>query len=223
MPGAGFLNLYGQTEVITSGLPRELHSTGHDPLTRRRMSSVGHPFPDTFVRIVDDTGSELPRGVPGEIVVRSPAMFRGYWNNSKATAETIRDGWCHTGDVGILDPDGLIRLVDRKKDVVVTGGENVYCPEVESAITRHPAIAACAVLGLPDSRWGEVVTAVVVAREESRPTLGELQAYLRDHLAAYKLPRRMEFIEELPVLPTGKVDKLALRAQYGAPTASNRA
>ncbi|MCW2830159.1 MAG: fadD3 5, partial [Aeromicrobium sp.] len=177
MPSAGFLNLYGQTEVITSGLPRELHSTDGSDDARRRLRSVGHPFPDTAVRLVDDGGHEVASGEPGEISVRSPAMFRGYWNNSAATSETLRDGWCHTGDIGVMDSDGILHLVDRKKDVVISGGENVYCPEVEEAVLSHPSIAACAVIGLPDDRWGEAVTAVVVAEPGAAVDPDALQAH----------------------------------------------
>jgi acyl-CoA synthetase (AMP-forming)/AMP-acid ligase II len=219
MPDAGFLNLYGQTEVITSGLPREFHG-GTGALRQRRLASVGHPFPDTEIRIVDDAGRICPPGRPGEVTVRSRAMFRGYWNDSAATAVTIRDGWCHTGDIGVLDPDGLLHLVDRKKDVIISGGETVYSAEVEEAVASHPAVAECAVLGVTDADWGEAVCAVVVPAGPTPPTVRELREHVAARLARYKAPRQVVVVDELPKLPTGKVDKKLLRARYAAPGAA---
>jgi acyl-CoA synthetase (AMP-forming)/AMP-acid ligase II len=212
MPDAGFLNLYGQTEVITSGLPREFHH-GEGEARDRRLASVGHPFPDTSVRIVDDDGDCVP-GTPGEIVVRSPAVFRGYWNDSVATATTLRDGWCHTGDIGVLDNEGLLHLVDRKKDMIISGGENIYSLEVEDTLTSHPAVARCAVIGVPHPRWGEAVCAVVVPADGARIDAAELREYVATHLAPYKAPKSVIVVDELPILPTGKIDKKALRAQH---------
>ncbi|MFF3574045.1 AMP-binding protein [Nocardia jiangxiensis] len=219
MSNAGFLNLYGQTEVITSGLPRELHRTATED-DRHRLTSVGHPFPETEVRIIDGDGRECPPGKPGEIVVRSPVMFRGYWNNDRATAETIRDGWCHTGDVGMFDAEGLLYLIDRKKDVIISGGENVYSVQVEEVVTSHPAVAEGAVIGIPDQRWGESVCAVVVLVEGAAVDADELREYVAARIARYKAPRRTIVVDELPKLPTGKLDKKVLRARYaGAETA----
>lgn len=219
MPDAGFVNLYGQTEVITSSLPRELHVDSDDDRTQSRLSSVGYPFPDTEVRILDDAGAAVPRGQAGEIVVRSPSMFRGYWNDSRATAETLRDGWCHTGDIGVISDDGLLSLKDRKKDIVITGGENVYCPEVEDAVAAHPAVVACAVIGIPDERWGEAVCAVVVLAPGATVVAGELRDFVAARLARYAAPRHVIVIDALPLLATGKVDKKALRTRYAAPLA----
>ena len=213
MPGAGFLNLYGQTEVMASGLPRELHR-GEGAVRDRRLSSVGHPFPDNAVRIVGDDGTECPPGTPGEITISSPAMFRGYWNDSAATAATLRDGWCHTGDVGVLDEEGLLHLIDRKKDVVISGGENVYSLEVEDALLTHPGIARCAVIGVPDERWGEVVCAVVVPADGARIDVADLREHVAARIARYKAPRKVVVLDDLPVLPTGKIDKKALRRRY---------
>ncbi|HVV08177.1 class I adenylate-forming enzyme family protein [Amycolatopsis sp.] len=215
MPGAGFLNLYGQTEVMTSGLPRELHH-GEGAARDRRLTSVGHPFPDNAVRIVAEDGTECPAGTPGEITVASPAMFRGYWNNSAATAATLRDGWCHTGDVGVLDEEGLLHLVDRKKDVIISGGENVYSLEVEEALLTHPGVAQCAVVGIPDERWGETVCAVVVPNDGAAIDATDLREHVSARIARYKAPRSVVTVAELPVLPTGKVDKKALRERYAA-------
>jgi acyl-CoA synthetase (AMP-forming)/AMP-acid ligase II len=215
MPRAGFLNLYGQTEVMTAGLPRELHQ-GEGPEREQRLASVGHPFPFNRIRILDDAGRECPPGVPGEIVVSSPSMFRGYWNDSAATVATLRDGWCHTGDIGVLDPDGLLHLVDRRKDVVVSGGENVYSLEVEEAVLAHPAVAACAVVGVPDGKWGEAVCAVVVTHPGAEVDLPGLRDQVGTLIARYKAPRRLVVLDELPILPTGKVDKKSLRARMAA-------
>jgi acyl-CoA synthetase (AMP-forming)/AMP-acid ligase II len=216
MPDAGFLNLYGQTEVMTSGLTRELHR-GHGPARDRRLTSVGHPFPDTTIRIVDEDGADCPPGSPGEILVSSPTMFRGYWNDSAATATALRDGWCRTGDIGILDEEGLLHLVDRKKDVIISGGENIYSLEVEDAVVTHPGVAQCAVIGIPDERWGEAVCAIVVAAGKTAIDPDELRAHVRSQIARYKAPRSVIVVDELPVLATGKVDKKALRARYAAP------
>jgi acyl-CoA synthetase (AMP-forming)/AMP-acid ligase II len=212
LPGAGFLNLYGQTEVIVSGLPRELHALD-GPDAAERLRSVGFPFPGTRVRIVDDDGRDVPTGQAGEIVVGSGSMFRGYWQDQAATEATLRDGWCRTGDVGRLDERGLLYLVDRKKDVIISGGENVYSPEVEDAISAAGGVAACAVIGVPDDRWGEAVCAVVVPMAGATPTLDSLQDCARKRLARYKVPRRLVLVAELPVLASGKVDKKRLRAE----------
>ncbi|HEY1839126.1 MAG TPA: AMP-binding protein [Mycobacterium sp.] len=211
LPGAGFLNLYGQTEVIVSGLPRELHILD-EPNSAERLRSVGFPFPGTRVRVVDADGGAVPVGQTGEIVVRSGSMFRGYWQDPAATQATVQDGWCRTGDMGRLDERGLLYLVDRKKDVIISGGENIYSPEVEDAVSAVDGVAACAVIGVPDDRWGEAVCAVVVPRSGASPTLETVQAGVRQRLARYKVPRRLVLAAELPVLASGKVDKKRLRA-----------
>jgi acyl-CoA synthetase (AMP-forming)/AMP-acid ligase II len=214
LPRAGFLNLYGQTEVIVSGLPRELHSLD-GPDVDDRLRSVGFPFPGTRVRIVGEDGRTAAAGESGEIVVQSDAVFRGYLNDQAATEATLRDGWCHTGDVGRIDERGLLHLVDRKKDVIISGGENVYSPEVEDAISSFEGVAGCAVVGVPDERWGEAVCAVVVPSVGASLTLESLQTYVRRSLAGYKVPRRLVLVTELPVLASGKVDKKRLRADLG--------
>jgi acyl-CoA synthetase (AMP-forming)/AMP-acid ligase II len=210
LPKVGFLNLYGQTEATVSGLPRELHMVG-DPQSERLLGSVGFPFPGVRVRVVDADGREAPAGQPGEILVRSNSMFRGYWNDQAATLATLRDGWCHTGDVGRLDDRGLLYLVDRKKDVIITGGENVYSPEVEDAVLELDQVKSCAVVGAPDRQWGEAVCAVVVTHAGAALTLSEVQESVRGRLARYKVPRRLLVVDELPVLASGKVDKKLLR------------
>ncbi|MDV7136521.1 AMP-binding protein [Williamsia muralis] len=213
MPNVNFMNLYGQTEVITSGLPPELHRTGGTDEDAHRLRSVGYPFPGTQVRIVTDSGDDADPGHPGEIAVRCEAMFRGYWNDGVRTAEVLRDGWCHTGDIGVVD-DGLLFLVDRKKDVVISGGENIYSLEVENALATHPGIEECAVIGTPDPRWGEAVTAVIVPAADSHVDETEIRTFVKTRLAGYKCPRKMYFVPDLPTLSNGKIDKKALRATY---------
>jgi acyl-CoA synthetase (AMP-forming)/AMP-acid ligase II len=215
LPRVRLLNLYGQTEAIVSGLPSELHSTDR-PDASETLRSVGFPFPGVALRIVGDDGLDIAPGAPGEILVRSDSLFRGYWGDPAATVATLRDGWCHTGDIGRIDHRGLLYLVDRKKDVIITGGENVYCPEVEDALTGLDDIEACAVIGVPDPRWGEAVCAVVVPRAGTAVTLESLRERARDGLAGYKLPQRLWIVSELPLLASGKVDKKRLRAELAA-------
>jgi acyl-CoA synthetase (AMP-forming)/AMP-acid ligase II len=215
LPGVRLLNLYGQTEAIISGLPSELHTTD-GPDAVQTLRSVGFPFPGVEVRILGEDGRDAAPGMSGEIVVRSDSLFRGYWDDPVATAVTLRDGWCHTGDIGRVDDRGLLYLVDRKKDVIITGGENVYSPEVEDAVTTLDEVAACAVVGAPDVQWGEVVCAVVVPRADASVTLDSVRERLRGRLAGYKLPRRLHVVAELPVLASGKVDKKRLRADIAA-------
>jgi acyl-CoA synthetase (AMP-forming)/AMP-acid ligase II len=166
------------------------------------------------VKIVDDAGRECPPETPGEIVVQTLGMARGYWNNHAATLETFRDGWCHTGDIGLLDADGMLYLVDRKKDVIISGGENIYSREVEDALLTHPAVAEVAVIGIPDAKWGESVCACVVLRAGHTVTDAELVEHARSQIARYKVPRTLLFRAELPKMPTGKIDKKALRQQH---------
>jgi acyl-CoA synthetase (AMP-forming)/AMP-acid ligase II len=211
LPDAGFLNLYGQTEVIVSGLPREFHVLD-EPDAAERLSSVGFPFPGTRVRVADEDGGVIPVGQTGEIVVRSDSMFRGYWQDSAATQATLHDGWCRTGDMGRLDGRGLLYLMDRKKDVIISGGENIYSPEVEDAVCAVDGVAACAVVGVPDERWGEAVCAIVVPRKGVSLTLDMVQEGVRQRLARYKVPRRLVLVADLPVMASGKVDKKQLRA-----------
>jgi acyl-CoA synthetase (AMP-forming)/AMP-acid ligase II len=211
LPHAGFLNLYGQTEVIVSGLPPELHvldEPGADELLR----SVGFPFPGTRIRLIGDDGGVVAIGETGEITVRSDSMFRGYWQDPAATQATLQDGWCRTGDMGRFDGRGLLYLADRKKDVIISGGENIYSPEVEDAVSAVDGVAACAVVGVPDDRWGEAVCAVVVPHNGASLTLETVQEGVRQRLARYKVPRRLVLVADLPVLASGKVDKKRLRA-----------
>jgi acyl-CoA synthetase (AMP-forming)/AMP-acid ligase II len=219
LPRAGFLNLYGQTEAIVSGLPRELHDVD-GPDAADALRSVGFPFPGVRVRIVGHDDRVVPIGEAGEIVVRSDSLFRGYWDDPVATLATLRDGWCHTGDIGRFDDRGLLYLVDRKKDIIITGGENVYSPEVEEVLGGLNGVAACAVVGAPDDKWGEAVCAVIVPAPGATLTLEVIQDFVRSRLARYKVPRRLVLVAELPVLASGKVDKKRLRADVAGSAGS---
>jgi acyl-CoA synthetase (AMP-forming)/AMP-acid ligase II len=212
LPGAQFVNMYGLTEGIVSGLPPELHEvdSGHE------LGSVGFPFPGVDVRVIDDDRIDVVVDAPGEVIVRSPAMFRGYWNDHAATLSAVRDGWYHTGDIGRFDARGLLHLIDRKKDVIVTGGENVYSAEVENALCAVPGISECAVVGTPDDRFGETVCAVVVCEPDTVITLESIVNELADRMARFKIPRRLVVVGALPRLGTGKVDKKRLRAQLAS-------
>ncbi|HHM5199352.1 TPA: class I adenylate-forming enzyme family protein [Pseudomonas aeruginosa] len=215
--GCGFVNLFGQSEVCMFCLSTEHHRPDGDERDRKRLGSVGKPYPNMLARILDEDGNECPNGEPGEIVVKSSAMFRGYWNNHPTTLETLRDGWCHTGDMGKFDEDGFLYLVDRKKDMIITGGENVYSREVEEALLQHPAVSECAVIGVPDPKWGENVCAVVVFKAGQHASENALIEHCRNLIASYKKPKQVITVEALPKLVTGKINKIELRNLYARP------
>jgi fatty-acyl-CoA synthase len=183
-----------------------------------KVGAAGHAvLPLSDVRLVDAQNNALAPGERGEICVRGPQVMAGYWNNREATNEVIdADGWFHTGDIGQADEDGYVYVVDRLKDMVITGGENVYPAEVETVLYNHPAIAEVAVLGTPHHQWGEAVTAVVALNPGAALTLDELREFARDKLAGYKIPLRLEFVDALPRNPAGKVLKYQLAAQLTA-------
>lgn len=213
LPTASFVQAYGMTEVspIATLLSPQDH---HDPVLRR---SGGRAAPHSEVRIVGDDDTELPRGEIGEITVRGGHVMAGYWGQPEETATSLRGGWMHTGDAGYMDAAGYVFVVDRLKDMIVSGGENVYSVEVESALARHPAVATCAVIGVPDERWGERVHAVVVlvaAQAPSQDLADELREHCKSLIGGYKVPRGFEFVDELPMSAAGKVLKRDLRANY---------
>ncbi|RJG18851.1 long-chain-fatty-acid--CoA ligase [Massilia cavernae] len=213
LPRAGFCQLYGMTELapVVSALPAWCHQPGQ-PAHRRR--SAGRPVPIAEVRIVGADGQPLPNGSIGEIAARGPMVMAGYWNQPAQTAAVLRDGWMHTGDGGYMDDDGFIYIVDRLKDMVVTGGENVYSAEVENAIAQLPQVSMCAVIGVPDAEWGERVHAVVVLRPGEAVSQAAIVAHCKTQIAGYKCPRSIEFRRELPLSPTGKILKYKLREQH---------
>jgi acyl-CoA synthetase (AMP-forming)/AMP-acid ligase II len=213
--GPILVNGYGQTEV---NLPTLLHAWQHQPdgtpEQLRRLASVGQAHPHSALRIVADDGSDCPAGVPGEVLARSDTAMSGYWNNLKATAETLRDGWVNTGDIGYLDDEGYLFLVDRKKDMIISGGENIYSREVEQALLEHAAVGDAAVIGVPDAYWGEAVMAVVVRKRGTQADEAALIAHVRSLIASYKCPKSVAFVDALPMLSTGKVSKRELRERF---------
>ena len=212
-PDTNFVQVYGQTELC--GAVTALSDADHRDSARPDLQlSAGKAVLGTEIRIVDpDTGEVLPAGQPGEIWVRSNQNMSGYLNRPEATAETITaDEWVRTGDVGRLDADDYVYIEDRLKDMVITGGENVYGPEVESVLIEHPAIADAAIIGVPDDYWGESVKAIVVAATEVDPD--EIIEFCRRHLAGYKCPRTVDFVPSLPRNPSGKILKTVLREPY---------
>jgi len=206
-------NGYGSTECNFTFLAPHQHHPNGTPEQIARLASVGQAFPDVDIRILDDGGRDCPTGMPGEVTCRSDSCMSGYWSNGPATVEALRDGWYHTGDIGYLDSQGYLFLVDRKKDMIITGGENVYCREVENAIEQHPDVHEVAVIGVPDEKWGESVRAIVVLRPAASLTEAELITFTREQLAHYKAPKSVIFVNELPRLQTGKISKVQLREQ----------
>jgi fatty-acyl-CoA synthase/long-chain acyl-CoA synthetase len=212
-PGVPINVSFGQTEM--GGLTCRLRG---EELERKR-GSVGLPVLHVEVRIVDEAMNDVPAGEVGEIVYRGPTVMIGYWNQPEENAAAFAGGWFHSGDLCRRDDDGYIYVVDRLKDMIISGGENVYSAEVEAAIASHPDIADVAVIGVPHPRWSETPLAVVVARDAIQPpTLETIQAHCRSRLAAYKLPTRVEVVAELPRNASGKVVKPALRARFAAMT-----
>ena len=210
LPHIGLTQIYGMTEnaaTITMLTPLD-----HDDPALLR--AAGRAEPHNEVRVVDVNGDEVPTGTVGEIAITGPNVMLGYWNRPEQTSQTLRDGWLHTGDSGYMDQRGYVFLVDRIKDMIVTGGENVYSVEVENALCRHPAVAACAVIGIADAEWGEAVHAVVVLHDGANATAEELRAHAKQHIAGYKAPRSVEFVDALPTSGAGKVLKTELRAKY---------
>ncbi|WP_089103712.1 acyl-CoA synthetase [Streptomyces hyaluromycini] len=204
-PNAWFADAYGLTETVSGDtfLDRE-HS-----LTK--LGSVGRPVPHTRVRIVGDSGEEAPTGELGEITLRGPKVFAGYWRDERATAAALKDGWFHTGDIGHVDEDGFLYIDDRKKDMIVSGGENIATPEVERVLYEHPAVLEAAVVGLTHPRWGEVPRAFVVFRPGTTAGSEELGEFCRARLAKFKVPARFDVVDMLPRTPSGKVLKRTLR------------
>jgi long-chain acyl-CoA synthetase len=206
-----FMQFYGATEA--NGAFSILRPDEHDLSDERRLQSCGRPLPLIEFRIIKGDGQEAEIGEPGELVIRSPAITLGYWGQPEATAATLSKGWYRTGDVAYQDADGLYYIVDRVKDMIVSGGENIYSAEVENALSTHPAVSAVAVIGVPDERWGEAVKAVVILAD-ANCTAEDLTAYCRERLAAYKVPKSIDFVDAFPLVATGKVSKKDLRARY---------
>jgi acyl-CoA synthetase (AMP-forming)/AMP-acid ligase II len=203
---------YGATE-FGNGYNLPVHMVRPDGTADdiRRLASVGHVAPGIGVRLVDDHDNDVKQGETGEVLFKTDGIMAGYWNNHPATIEAVRDGWYHSGDLGYMDKDGFLFLVDRKKDMIISGGENIYSREVEEAVHQHPAVAESAVIGVPDPKWVEAVKVFVVLKPGARLTAEELIEHCRTLIARYKCPRDVEFIAELPRIASGKINKVALR------------
>jgi acyl-CoA synthetase (AMP-forming)/AMP-acid ligase II len=206
-----FGQYYGMTE--TTGMGAYLPPEAHDP-AKGKLRSCGLPRPGLEVKIVDAGGEEVPTGAVGEVVIKSPVVMKGYWNKPEATAAAVRDGWMHTGDAAWRDEDGYFYIYDRVKDMIVTGGENVYPAEVENAIAGHPDVADVAVIGVPDDKWGEAVKAIVVARPGAAHDPSSVIAWSRERIANYKVPKSVDFVEAIPRNITGKILRRELRRPY---------
>ena len=212
IPDAGFLQCYGMTE--TTGTIAMLPPEDHSLEGNQRMKSAGKAVPGAELKVVGEDGEELPRGEVGELVCKSPSNMAGYWNLPEATSSSLIDGWMHTGDAAYMDEDGYVFIQDRIKDMIISGGENVYPAQVESAIYGHPAVAEVAVVGVPDDTWGEAVKACVVPKPGSEVDPADIIAFTRERLAGFKVPKTVDVIEAMPRNASGKILRRELRAPY---------
>jgi long-chain acyl-CoA synthetase len=213
--GCGFVQMYGMTE--TNGTIVALPPEDHDPKGNARMRAAGKALPGVEIAVWDEEGNPAPTGQVGEIVTRSPANMTGYWGKPDATAKTIdANGWLRTGDAGYLDEDGYVFIHDRVKDMIISGGENIYPAEVENAIFGHPAVADVGVIGVPDEKWGEAVKAVVSVKPGAEVSPTEIIAWARERIAAFKCPKSVDFVETVPRNPSGKILRRELREPYWA-------
>jgi fatty-acyl-CoA synthase len=208
-PGAQILAAFGQTEMS----PVTCMLLGEDAI--RKLGSVGKVIPTVAARVVDEAMNDVPIGDVGEIVYRAPTLMSGYWNNPEATAEAFAGGWFHSGDLVRMDEEGYVWVVDRKKDMIISGGENIYCAEVENVLAAHPAIVEVAVIARPHEKWGEVPIAVAAVTHDNL-RIEDLGEFLDERLARYKHPKGLEIVDALPRNPAGKVLKTELRTRYGA-------
>ncbi|MGW5106057.1 AMP-binding protein [Nocardia sp. NPDC004123] len=212
--GPIFFQFYGQAECpMTISV---LRKGDHDLSKPERLASCGRPVPWLHVALLDEAGNEVPDGEPGEICVRGPLVMKGYLNKPEQTKETFEHGWMHTGDIARKDAEGFLYIVDRKKDMIVSGGFNVYPREVEDVLSAHPAVSAAAVIGVPDDKWGEAVKAVIVLRAGQTVAVEELQKLVKERKGAVYTPKSIDYAASIPVSPLGKPDKKALRARYWA-------
>jgi len=214
--GPIFTQLFGQTEapMTISALSREDHIIDNPREERRVFASAGRPAFHTRIRLVDDRGNDVPDGDAGEVVVQCANMMTGYYENPKATADTIRNGWLHTGDIGTLDEAGRLYIVDRKKDMIVSGGFNIFPREIEDLLLEHPGVGGAAVVGTPHEKWGEQVTALVVLRPGAEATEDELIAHVKAKKGSMMAPKAIHFRTRIPLTNLGKLDKKAIRAEF---------
>lgn len=214
LPHVRFGQAYGMTELSPACTYLEPRHHSLAPETRHLLRSCGRPAMGVDIRIVDDEDRDVPTGSVGEITVAGPIVMQGYWKQPELTAEALRGGYMHTGDLGTMDADGFVYVVDRLKDMIVSGGENIYSVEVEDVLRRHPEVMMCAVIGVPHELWGEAVHAVVVPREGAAPTAETILTHCRAHLSGYKLPRSVEFREAMPLSAANKILKSELRRPF---------
>lgn len=215
-----WLEVTGTPVIEGYGLTESSPVLSFNPMGNERLGTIGIPVPSTDIRCVDDEGREVPLGEPGELVARGPQIMAGYWRKPEETAKTIRDGWLYTGDIATQDADGFFRIVDRKKDMVLVSGFNVFPNEVEDTLAKNPAVLEVAVVGVPDGAAGEAVKAFIVKRPGAEITADEVRAFSRQHLTAYKVPKFVEFRDELPKSNVGKILRKDLRAEELAKRAS---
>jgi fatty-acyl-CoA synthase len=208
-PNALNVAVFGQTEMS----PITCVLNGTDAI--RKLGSVGKVIPTIAARVVDEQMNDVAPGEIGEIVYRGPTMMQGYWNKPEATAEAFAGGWFHSGDLVRVDDEGFVYVVDRKKDMIISGGENIYCAEVENVLFEHPLIREAAVIGRAHDKWGEVPVAIVAAVDAAAITLESLEPFLNERLARYKHPKELVVVDDLPRNASGKVVKPQLRKQYG--------
>ena len=214
--GPVFFQFYGQAEAPMS--ITVLRRAEHDMTDLRRLASCGRPVPWVHVELLDSNNRPVSEGEPGEICVRGPLVMDGYRNDPELTADAFAGGWLHTGDVAVRDPGGFLRIIDRTKDMIVSGGFNIYHREIEDILCQHAAISQVAVIGVPHPKWGEAVTAVVVLRTGHTATVEELIALVAERKGSFQAPKRVEFIDSIPQTAVGKPDKKALRSKYAKPT-----
>jgi acyl-CoA synthetase (AMP-forming)/AMP-acid ligase II len=214
--GPIFIQFYGLTEAGGTGtsLYKHHHVLDGDPAWVARLASAGQAKTCCEVRVVRDDGTDCDLDEAGEIIIRNPTLMQGYWNNPEATKEALQGGWLHTGDIGKFDAGRFLYVVDRKKDMIVSGGVNIYSREVEDALHHHPAVREAAVIGVPDAQWGESIHAYIVLKPGSAATPEELQKHCQTQIASFKKPKSFDFVATLPKLPNGKINKVELREPY---------
>jgi acyl-CoA synthetase (AMP-forming)/AMP-acid ligase II len=214
--GPCLVQLYGQAEspMTITNLSHRDHVLDGSAERMKRLASAGLPRTDVEVKIFDSEDQELPPGEMGEIVTRSDLVMKGYWRNPEATAETLRNGWLHTGDMGYMDEKGYLFIMDRSKDMIISGGENVYPREIEEVLIQHPAVREVAVIGVPDPKWGEAIKAVVSLVQGRSAAAEDLIAFCKNHIASYKKPQSVDFVDDLPKNNYGKILKRELRSKY---------
>ena len=212
--GPVFVQLYGQGETPMTGTYFRAQEHRIEGPESKRLASCGHVRSGIELRILDDNDEEVARGAVGEICVRGPSVMKGYWRRPEATAAALGGGWLHTGDLARMDEDGYVYIMDRTKDMIISGGSNVFPRELEEVLLDHPAISEACVIGVPDELWGEAVKAVVVLDDGARATEEEIIEFAGDRVAGYKKPKSVDFVDEFPKSAYGKILKRELRNNY---------